>query len=288
MYKNFSDWKKYDGFSYGSGSSLQEWIVNPRDGQIGLFKDRKAEDTTDNISEKIASEIARVIGLPAAKVDLAIWENTRIGMISYKVNGKSENLIEGLTYISNIYPEYNKDKLIDEETGKYYSLEMILNSVNGFKLIKDLLKIFIFDFIIGNTDRHHSNWGVIQNEEGVRISPVYDNASSLCAYEKDEKIEKMINDKNWVSAQCNSKSKTIIRIDGSKKKITHYEFISYIKNNYYDETKDFVKNIKSKLTYNVIESLLDGYNDILSNTKIKFIKIFLKKKLDLLFEIYNV
>jgi hypothetical protein len=33
-----------------------------------------------------------------------------------------------------------------------------------------------FDALIGNTDRHHENWGLINNE---RLSPLYDNGISL-------------------------------------------------------------------------------------------------------------
>lgn len=287
MYKDFSDWELYDGFLFGSGTSKQEWIVNEKNGKIGLFKDRKSEETTDNFSEKIASEIAEIIGLPCAKIDLAI-RNDRIGMVSYKINSESENIIEGIQFISNRYPNYNRDTLIDDKTGERYSLEIILNSVNGLNLEKELFKIFIFDFIIGNTDRHHSNWAILINNEtkDYSVCPVYDNASSLCSYVNDSIIKKSMNDKVWLNSQFDSKSKSLIRING--KKIRHSDFVRYLKENFYFETIDFVNNIKLKFTDNVIDELIDTYNNLLSNEKVSLLKIYLKSKVKLLLSIYEI
>ncbi|EOU1765772.1 HipA domain-containing protein [Clostridium perfringens] len=287
MYKDFSGWDLYDGFLYGSGTSKQEWIVNRENGSIGLFKDRKSEQTTDNFSEKIASEIADIINLPCAKIDLAM-RNDRIGMVSYKINSESENIIEGIQFISTRYPNYNRDTLVDEESGEKYSLEIILNSINGLNIKEDLFKIFIFDFLIGNTDRHHSNWAILMNNDtkNYSICPVYDNASSLCSYVNDDIIKRSINDKVWLNSQFDSKSKSLIRIDG--KKVRHSDFVRYLKENFYLETIDFVKNIKLKLTDNIIDDLIDSYNKLLSNEKISLLKIYLKNKVKLLLNIYEI
>lgn len=47
-------------------------------------------------------------------------------------------------------------------------------------------KAFVFDALIGNTDRHQDNWGIIENVEAksgtlkhIRISPVFDNGTSM-------------------------------------------------------------------------------------------------------------
>ncbi|HBJ1646730.1 HipA domain-containing protein [Clostridium sp. ZBS20] len=287
MYKDFSKWNLYEGFSFGSGTSKQEWIVNENNGKIGLFKDRKSDKTTDNFSEKIASHIANIIDLPCADIDLAI-RNNRVGMVSYKINSESENIIEGIQFISNLYPNYNRDKLIDEDTGEKYSLEIILNSIRGLNLERDLFKIFIFDFLIGNTDRHHSNWAILMNNEtkNYSICPVYDNASSLCSYVSDDHITRSINDEMWVKSQFDSKSKSLIRIKG--KKVKHSDFVKYLKENFYLETIEFVNNIKIKFTNNAIDDVINSYNKLLSNEKISLLKIYLKSKVKMLLSIYEL
>ena len=285
MYIDFSNWELYEGLSCGSGTSSQVWIKNGETGQIALFKDRKGAQTTDNFSEKIESDIAQIIDLPAAKIDLAII-NERIGMVSYLINSGREILVEGIQYISSKYPEYDSYDLIDKATGKFYSLDMILESVKELNIEKDLFKIFIFYFIIGNRDRHHSNWAILNNGVDNKVCPVYDNTSSLGAYVDDSKIDRCINDKNWFEAQVDRKSISMIALDG--KRVRHSEFVTYLRNNHYLDTIDFVDNVTKKLTNEAIEKLMEPYEGILSNSKIVFIKRFLARKIEILKEIYKL
>ncbi|MGL4762002.1 MAG: HipA domain-containing protein [Sarcina sp.] len=284
-YKNFSSWNLYDGFYFGSGTSLQEWIINPVNGKVGLFKERKSDITTDNFSEKIAMEIADMLNFPAARIDLALREE-RVGVVSYRINSEFEELKEGIQYISDKFPEYNRDTLIDEKTGEYYSLEIILEAIKGLNLEKDLFKVFIFDFLIGNRDRHHGNWAIIEKEDTIRISPVYDNASSLCAYLTDSKINSCFNDDNWFKSVVDRKSVSLVRLQG--KKVTHLEFITYLMENYYTETIDFVKSIREKYSEEQIESLVESYKILLSEEKVKLLKKYLKEKFKLLFKVYKL
>ena len=62
------------------------------------------------------------------------------------------------------------------KTKKPYSIKMILESIKETGLGKDFLVIPIFDALIGNSDRHHSNWGIVKNKinGNIRISPLYD------------------------------------------------------------------------------------------------------------------
>ena len=45
---------------------------------------------------------------------------------------------------------------MDTQTGEKYSLEMIASALKGFHLFEEFLPILVFDFLIGNTDRHQS------------------------------------------------------------------------------------------------------------------------------------
>ena len=106
------------------------------------------------------------------------------------------NLLEGIVFIENKYPYYDKDKLEDVYTKTKYSVQMIKNSLRGILDMSEFYKIIIFDILIGNSDRHHSNWAILtrgsvykttENMFDIIINyslcPLYDNGSSLCAYE---------------------------------------------------------------------------------------------------------
>ena len=105
--KDFSFWKEYEGTSEGSGRSEKIWLQNPDTGQTGLFKFKKDAGTTDHISECIAYKIAKLLELPCAKFELGMYQG-REGSISYNIIEKpTQNLIEGIYFITLIYPGYN-------------------------------------------------------------------------------------------------------------------------------------------------------------------------------------
>lgn len=298
MYIDFTDWDAYDGFSEGSGTSSQQWIVSKDEADIGLFKFPKTLETTDHISEKISSDIARIVGLDCANIDLGIYRdkydgnNIKKGIISYRINPQGVDLIEGVSLISSRYKNYDSEELKDTETGECYSLKMIMNSLSDYELDKKFLKIVIFDFLIGNSDRHDRNWAVLRKDGTVMLSPVYDNASSLCAYENEETLEKCLGkDKNKFNALVDSKSRTLIRIDEfnlGRKGPKHSEMVKHLKDNYYGDTIGFVENISIVLTEEVIEKLIDEYSEYLSINKSKVIKRYLKEKVRILLNIYNI
>jgi hypothetical protein len=47
----------------------------------------------------------------------------------------------------------------------------------------------LLDAWIGNSDRHHENWAIVQRHQGRLLSPSYDHASSLGRNEMLRKIE---------------------------------------------------------------------------------------------------
>lgn len=218
MFLDFNNWEEYNGFSPGGGASEKEWIINNITKEIGLFKFPKTDNTYEHFSEKLASELANKIGLNSAKIDIGIYEN-RIGSISYLINDpKYEELREGIWLIYKNRPFYKRENLQDIESGDYYCLEMILEALNGYNLNKSFFEIMIFDYIIGNTDRHESNWAVLLSQQGVRLCPIYDNGSSLCCYLSDEKIMKNKNNTQWIKSVIDTKSRSRIRIDKKNSK----------------------------------------------------------------------
>ncbi len=244
MLNKFDDWNIYEGSSEGSGASKKIWLT--KDNKIAVFKYPKVVRYDENcnpiyskeyLSEKIASIIAKRIDIDCAEIEIGTRER-QIGCISYDKKGKTEILLEGIYFITAKYPKYNMDKLVDEDKMEYYSVEMIEKCIKPFSKISDIMfsfyKMLIFDFIIGNRDRHQNNWGMIFNYKdimSIRFCYLYDNGSSLCSYVDEESIDRYIGrDKVAFNSLVDTKSRSRIRIDSKlKKEPTHSEVMRYLK-----------------------------------------------------------
>ena len=294
---DFSDWKEYDGASEGSGRSEKIWLKS-NDGQIGLFKFPKIDpadekETTEHISEHLAYKIGETIGVSTAKVDIGYY-NGRIGSMSYFVCREHEFLKEGIWFLSAKFPRYNVNDMRDEENGKYYCLEHLFAATSNLLSNRVHIEMMLFDFLIGNSDRHQSNWAILigaKIEDGLSISirqcPLYDNGSSLCCYVNNRKLALLSGkDKKQFAALVDSQSKSTIRIDGNSKRLpSHREVVQHLFKNY-SVSKEIAKDFLHRLSDQKITELLSEYpEDILSSQKKRLIAGFLIGKIHILEEL---
>ena len=210
------------------------------------------------------------------------------------------SLVEGVEFILGKYPYYDKDTLVDRYSGMPYSFQMIIESMKPILGISTISKILLFDALIGNSDRHHSNWGITETkgslsaEKGLfpvnvmTLSPLYDNGSSLCSYINESDVEKILKDKMRYESIINTKSKSAIGWNNIRP-IRHFELIKNLRNEYYDETVNFVINIKKNITEQSIDTILSNFDDnIISGQMKKLLKKFVIDRRNGIIEIYNL
>lgn len=293
--KDFSNWEEYKGNSMGSGRSEKIWLTNGD--QIGLFKYPKIGNdncnTFEHISEKLASDIATLLEVPCAKIEIGKY-NDRDGCMSHIINKSDENLIEFISFITQLYPNYDTYKLYDSDKKEYYSLNMLISTMDSFELgcKKEFFEMIIFDALIGNSDRHHSNWAIkISKNNELSFAPLYDNGSSLCCYVNEYEIKNFLgNDVRRFKALTDSKSKSRIRInEKEKREPTYREVLNYIfsRNEYRKYCEDIIKKINNRITNNNINNLLSVYPDsMVSQNRKRLIFEFIKQKVSIIIESY--
>jgi hypothetical protein len=135
--------------------------------------------------EKITCELAKLMGIPAARYELAEFLDNRKAIISFD-------------YLQPNYLEQSGKMLLGHhfEQNKYsYTIEAVLTVIDANEILlprdfevaeivtaADLLAGYlIFDYWVDNIDRHHENWGiqidvVTGNKE---LLPTYDHGLSL-------------------------------------------------------------------------------------------------------------
>lgn len=165
-------------------------------------------NTGENWAEKVCCEIARLLGLPHAEYDLALWGGKQ-GVITPSLVPENGRLILGNELLAWVYKTY--DPAI-----RYKSTQHILRRViavlqqptigtptgwNRPTQVSDAVGVFagylLLDALVCNQDRHHENWGLIGTpEHELTLAPTFDHASSLGRNETDENRRKRLNTKD--------------------------------------------------------------------------------------------
>jgi hypothetical protein len=129
-------------------------------------------------------------------------------------------------------------------------------------LMQEFIKLLVFDALIGNNDRHFYNWGIIKNIQGKAMpvfSPIYDTARGLFWNDHDDKLKKIINDKNRLDLfikKYSDSSSPKIGWDGHKK-LGHFELVEKLTTLPFTINCEILKNICSDKMINDVSSMID-------------------------------
>ncbi|MGG0031613.1 HipA domain-containing protein [Priestia megaterium] len=208
MISDISNWERDDTLN-ASGTREKFWLVNPENKERYMFKLPK-EGTGEIWAEKVASEIGKVLKLEMMDVAIAKYEDRQGLLLTNFVKYGEEEHFDGGDLLKTIIDGFDPNDLTD------YTLENILRCLVPLNLEKEIVKVIIFDALIGNQDRHCENWGVIQKGGDIRLTPIYDNGASLGFSNKEERVKMMLKDANMFGAFTN-RGKSIIGIPSKKK-----------------------------------------------------------------------
>jgi len=178
------------------GSKPKFWFRIEGDEQPWLFKFTR-ENSGEDWSEKIASEIANLLGIKAATVELALFEGKRgCASKSFVRTTHGFDLIHGSELLAGRVLGYDKDKRWHQSD---HSIGNIITAIeNTFPTrrriaeLRMLAGFIVLDAIICNTDRHHDNWALLRGPSAAgstvrEIAPSFDHASSLGRELRDER-----------------------------------------------------------------------------------------------------
>lgn len=173
------------------GTKPKQWLRSPA-GELWLWKESTIHNDArhgafrkgDDWSELVASRVGQRLGLPVAKIQLAT-RGDKFGVISRKVfDDENETLVHGneLLAEAGIRPNHPRDR-------SGYTVEAVARVLDGVTppvkagslatAFEWFAGYLLLDTVIGNTDRHQDNWGIIRGASGSRLSPSFDHASCL-------------------------------------------------------------------------------------------------------------
>lgn len=178
------------------GSKEKEWLAEPETGARWLWKERTFNADKqgtrypkgDDWAERVATELGGALGVPVPVVELA-KRTDRHGTVSRDFRETAQlELRLGNELLAGANPDYPSG---DVRSDPAYTLEATLEVLVDVRppaphdlrttAVDWFVGYLVLDAWIGNSDRHHQNWGALESEEqpGLTLSPSYDHASSM-------------------------------------------------------------------------------------------------------------
>jgi HipA-like C-terminal domain len=188
------------------GSKPKEWRtyeVAGKEMQVLLKQGRVG--TGENWAEKVTCELADLLNLPHAIYDLAKLNDIQC-VISRNFLEEGDSLVLGNELIEGFDKEqkfHNTSHTLNailealEKNKTQLPWNMLGRDLVIMTVVDLLVGYLCFDALIGNTDRHAENWGVIKKSDGkIVLAPTFDHASSLGRNERDKKILERLRSKD--------------------------------------------------------------------------------------------
>lgn len=280
---DISEWEEKQ--HYNTGGTRNKLVVeNPHNLSLYFFKTSLKKEKMDYKyefwSEIIASKIGLFLKYKMLVYDIAIHKDEMGCLSKLMINTDKEELNEGINYLRRYNQNYNPE---DKSQYDKYTFSFIGEALKSHEMdfaIEDIIRVIIFDSIIGNSDRHQENWGFItsnspiQENKPTRIfgkkpisirkeefSPIYDSGSCLGRELTDEKVLQMLNNQDMLEAYVKRGVSEIRWNDG--KRINHFQLISNLKNEYSDFiTKEIQRLKKIYDEQNIEKIVLDIDNNL--------------------------
>lgn len=161
--------------------SPPEPVIKP--GRRYLFK-RSRERYPDQFwGEVVAYRIGCLLGVTVPPAFAAWNSKTQIcaSLIEWFYVDGMEAFISGGDLISYVRPDF------DRKSGEQHNMKDNIVLMRMFYQTKSFyvnwrqwwVDALLFDALIGNTDRHQDNWGLLFGSNGIRLSPLFDNGTAL-------------------------------------------------------------------------------------------------------------
>ena len=244
---------------YGGSEKKKKIIYN---GEVYLLKfpdpiiEKSLLYKNNVFSTYIGCKIFESVNIPVQKVILGIYNEKKENEIKQKVVVACKDFTSEKQKLVEFSSLANSITGIDKKfTTKIEDIYEVFNNLNyDFDkkiMIENFWNMFIVDTLIGNTDRHLSNFGVIDDGKTLKFSPVYDCGSALHPLLTDEKINYLLNNES----EFKNVAYSIYPVyTYENKKITYSEF--YKKD--ISDLNDALLRIYPRIEMNKIYDIIDN------------------------------
>ena len=184
------------------GSKEKFWYRPPGEHQRRWLFKCPQDNTGQHWAEKISAEISGVVGIQRAAVDLALFGG-RQGSVSKSFVHSDLELVHGNQILSRLLPGYDPRKRFHQADHTLDNILTVMEVIfakdtSRMDAMSRIAEYLVLDAVIGNTDRHHENWGILRRRRDGSwygfVAPSFDHASSLGRELLDDRRDRLLDE----------------------------------------------------------------------------------------------
>lgn len=204
------DWETRDFIiGVGHGTRDKSILKKTKKGKVYYMVKTYGKEVGELRSEVCASHIGQLFSFPVQKSWLckipqykALGLSHSIGVVirmdvrrqrDTRYQHFREDMVHGEAIVTMVKPSFSSLPSLTASRNAY-TLEVVMAGLReyvsrnpGSEIVWDqFFEMLVFDALIGGTDRHYNNWGILEvadSGEFVRLAPAFDNGVSLLWHE---------------------------------------------------------------------------------------------------------
>lgn len=267
---DFSVYKRTDMFYGGSEKKFGIMI----DGYEYMLKFRKTTNFSkrfNHVSEYLGSHVFELLGFNV--------QDTYLGLYNGQEVVACKNFIsDNCQFVP--FNDVGESSLERDKETYQYSYEDIMRMLQDNVKLTDVQEtialfweMFVVDALLGNFDRHGSNWGFLKRHNKYSLAPVFDNGSCLFPQMTDEEQMKRIMESEELTNERVYKFPTSqVKLD--RQKSSYYEVINSLN---FKECNAAVIKVCEKYHSDKIEKLIDN-TPFITQTHKEFYKYMISQR----------
>jgi hypothetical protein len=240
-----------------------------------LFKIGRPQ-TGENWAEKVCCEILAQLHIPCATYHFAVHDGDK-GVVSERFMPQDASFIPANMILAQTVPDYDGERRFRQFKYQLSTSIGMLRVLLGVRpplgtptqyshltAADFFIGYLLFDALVGNTDRHHENWGIVIIRTGdvsapaeFHLAPSFDHASSLGRNETDASRRRRLttqDKRDSVEAYAARSRTAFFGHAGASKTLTQSELVRELKDAY-PESTTFWANVFCAIDPSVFESI---------------------------------
>ncbi|MCR4872099.1 MAG: HipA domain-containing protein [Bacteroidales bacterium] len=234
----------------------------------------------ESITEHLLNRLGCVFGIVMADSGLAVINGQLRFLSRYFLRPEKETLVHG----AEIFAGYLEDLAFVESvenanlSRSFFTLQFVEKAVTKAfpaekdQIMHDLVKLWMYDAMVGNNDRHFFNWAVVQpfeKSKSAYFSPVYDTARGLFWNVSDNRLQMRVENKDmarYVQKYCDS-SRPKLGWEGVDD-INHFSLVKEIfDNQFYIKQDEVFYLFRKDILTQMRKTINDEFGRLLSNVR---------------------